>query len=419
MTVRDATRRASPDGHVLYIEELRKHLGIWTDVDGSSSRNNTYLPNGRPEVLLIGHDMHDDFRKMQRDGIDIGNFMQYSGCVDTEVLIEDTNAPMGKSPGSLVNYYSLAKPEWKKPGCPGKPVKLSYNGSHNGGNDSVMTTEGSIELAFDLSLRTTGRSSTGEEDLPEDWFDKPLTYINTNMILLGYDTETVETPNYKPKISNRTSEHGFSWLRLAEIAHIAPGKNGRNWTAMIRARHWINEDFRNFRNWFYCVGNPNGFWPQYGRSQYYRVSEGPAPFHKLFEEIATGATGIVKEDDSVEEVTERVENTSLGNSRSGAENGMVSARGKRTPFRGRPTRRRGNASRYRGDSARGTARNRGQNININTHSTQDEEVVTENSGSSPNDRSNSNRGREFATGRRGSYRGYRGKWTRGRGNPLS
>ncbi len=63
MTVRDATRRESPDGHLLYIEELRKHLGIEVAAGESSASADT-LKDGA-EVLLIGHDMHDDFLKME------------------------------------------------------------------------------------------------------------------------------------------------------------------------------------------------------------------------------------------------------------------------------------------------------------------------------------------------------------------
>ena len=226
MTVRDATRRESPDGHVLYIEDLRKHLGIRSGA-GANSSSSEDTPKTRPEVILIGHDMHDDFLNMDRDSIDLRTAFHYSGCLDTAVIIEDTSSYTGKSLSSLVSTYSLAELEWKKPGCPKIPGKYTFTGSHCAGNDAIKTLEASLALALDLNIKTRGRNSENQP-LTSDWLDRPLQNINTNMILLAYDTETVETPRYKPSVHNRTSEHGFASLRLADIAHVAPRKNTYN-----------------------------------------------------------------------------------------------------------------------------------------------------------------------------------------------
>ena len=345
MTVRDATRRESPDGQVLYIEDLRRHLGIRTGA-GASSSSSAETPKIRPEVILIGHDMHGDFQNMERDGMDLGTTFDYSGCLDTAAIIEDTATYMGKSLSSLVSYYDLAGLEWKKPGCNKVPGKYVFIGSHCAGNDAVKTLEGSLAQALDQRVQTPGHKSVEE---PNDWLDKPLQAMNTNMILLAYDTETVETPRYKPKVMNRTSEHGFAWLRVSDIAHVAPGNNACNWRPFIRARHWINQDFRNFKNWFYCVGNPMGFWPEYGKSQYYRVREGPAVFHEMFNEIANFAVGGVEGDEAVGGVTALLEKTALvGNSADDRDDSVdtkgnhpfsrdVALRG-RSDFKGRPGR---------------------------------------------------------------------------------
>ena len=311
MTVRDATRRESPDGQVLYIEDLRRNLGMRTGA-GASSSSSAETPKTRPEVILIGHDMHGDFQNMSRDGMDLGTTFDYSGCLDTAVIIEDTATYIGKSLSSLVSYYDLAELEWKKPGCDKVPGKYVFIGSHCAGNDAVKTLEASLAQTLDLRVQTRGHKSADE---PNGWLDHPLQAMNTNMILLAYDTETVETPRYKPKVPNRTSEHGFAWLRLSDIAHLAPGHNACNWRPYIRARHWINQDFRNFKNWFYCVGNPMGFWPEYGKSQYYRVREGPAAFQQMFNEIADFAVGGGEGDEAVGGVTACLEETTLvGNS---------------------------------------------------------------------------------------------------------
>lgn len=342
MTVRDATRRESPDGHVLYIEDLRKHLGLGSNAGESSS--SATPPNAAPEVILIGHEMHGDFQNLERDRIDLPRHFHYSGCVDTHVIIEDTGAISGKSLSSLVSHYELAELEWKKPRCRGIPGKFSFVGSHCSGNDAIKTLESALAQALDPRVGTIAHN------LPTDWFDKPLHTVNINMILLAYDTQTVETPNYKPKVPNRTSEHGFAWLHLAEVAHIAPGEYGCNWRPKIRARHWINQDFRNFKNRFYCVGNPNGFWPEYGRSQYYRVSKGPGPFHKLFEEIVSNATDTIEGISTVKEITTTLETTTLGDKSPVIEDHVADLRGGNLLRRGNSRRGRGS---LRGKSGRG------------------------------------------------------------------
>lgn len=387
MTVRDATRRESPDGHVLYIEDVRRHLGMSSGTDDKNPSTDT--PKTRPEVIIIGHDMHEDFRNLERDGIDLRRAFQYSGCLDTAVILEDTATYVGKSLSSLVDRYDLAEMEWKKPGCPKKPGSNSFVGSHCAGNDAIKNLEAALAQALDLRVKTPGRSSVNESDLPQDWRAKPLKDMNTNLILLAYDTESVETPRYKPQVLNRTSEHGFAWLRLADIAHVAPGDNACNWRTFIRARHWLNQDFRNFKNWFFCVGNPMGFWPEYGKSQYYRVREGPAPFHRMFQEIAEFSTGGGERSESIDQVTALLEETTLvGKS---AENQDESSR-----IRGNPSFSRGGRGRFRGNPGRG----RGGRIDNSGGS-------LENSGSSVRGRGNS----------RGRPRGYgRGTINRGRGN---
>ena len=256
--------------------------------------------------------MHGDFEKMEQDGINLPRYFHYLGCVDTHVIVEDTGAIMGKSLGALAYHYDLAQPEWKGPMCPSIPPKLSFAGSHCAGNDAVVTLGSILGQALDLSLKTSGHEDSMDEGiLPEDWLEKPLQGMNTNLILLAYDTEGVENPKYKPDVRNRTSEHGFAWVHVAEIAHIPPGSHGVNWRPFFHAEHWINHDFRNFTNRYFCVGNPKGFWPRYGKSQYYCVSDGPAPFHRLFEKLAGDSVGAVEGLDIVGEGIRTFERTTL------------------------------------------------------------------------------------------------------------
>ena len=291
MTVRDATRRQSPDDHVLYIEELRKHLGLRTTADNNCHpTRETISP---PEVLLVGHDMHGDFKNLEEEGIDLAKHLHYSGCVDTHVVVEDADATMGKSLSKLMSYYGLADLEFKRPGCSRIQGRWHFKGAHNAGNDAIATLKVVLAQSLDPSLTSSTYKDYStvaiEETISKPRLDEPPREINTNMIVLAYDSETVETPTYKPNVRNRTSEHGFAWLNLRDVASIPPGKNGIAWHPLIQARHWINRDFRTFQNCFFTPGNRDGFWREYGASSYYCAEESPGVFHELFEELAYAA----------------------------------------------------------------------------------------------------------------------------------
>ena len=426
MTVRGATRRESPDGHVLYIEDIRRHLGVRSGAGKSDALPDT--PKTRPEVILIGHDMHGDFRNMERDDIDLRRTFNYSGCLDTAAILEDTDACIGKSLSSLVSHYDLAKLEWKVPASNKVPGKYAFVGSHCAGNDAIKNLEAGLAQALDLTVNTPGHKSMDEPKLPNDWLDKSLQAMNTSMILLAYDTESVEIPKYKPNVPNRTSEHGFAWLRIADIANIAPGHNACNWRPFIHARHWINSDFRNFKNRFYCVGNPLGFWPEYGKSQYYRVREGPAVFHRMFEEIANFPAGSVKEDESIGGVAALLEKTTLVGSSADNQNDLDTERNH--PFsRDIPLRGTGD---FRGNPGRGHGGHLNNNGGTrgNRGNSADNQNDLDSEGNHPLSRAiplrgrggfrgNPGRGNRRRINNSGGTLGSRGNSAGGRGNPSA
>ena len=113
--VKDATRKESPDGHVLYIEELRKYLGVSLRTGIGDSSPSTDDPEALPEVVLTDHGMHDDSQKMDKEDINPHKFFRYLGCIDTQMIMKDTGSGMGESLSSLTSQYSLYKVELKRP----------------------------------------------------------------------------------------------------------------------------------------------------------------------------------------------------------------------------------------------------------------------------------------------------------------
>ena len=113
MTIRSKVEEESPDGRVLYIEDLRHYLGIRTVKRDFRAESNTLAPVGstKPsaEVLLIGHDLRGDFPKMRAEGINFDSHLHYSGCIDTYVVIKDTGKEgFGESLSRIMAHYGIA-----------------------------------------------------------------------------------------------------------------------------------------------------------------------------------------------------------------------------------------------------------------------------------------------------------------------
>ena len=330
MTIRDKVEEESPDGQVLSIKDLREFLGIGTPQHDASapSEVSASVNASEPviEVLLVGHDLRGDFPKMRAQGINFDPYLHYIGCIDTHVIVEDAcNECLPKGLGRLMQYYGLASGRIVRPkNLPASKAKFVFFGGHNAGNDAIGTLKLSIAQALDRQIQ----SNFSEEASPDDEIlSKPLQNVKTNLVLLSYDSESVESNRYdrqRKPLGPATTEHGFAWLNMAEIASVPPGPNGVNWHPYIKARHWLNWDYRNFANFKYVVGNPRGFWKEYGETEYYFDSEGPAPFHRLFQSIASTArnaaaenSAMVKKADekeiiTVEEITTLLEDTAIG-----------------------------------------------------------------------------------------------------------
>lgn len=291
MTKRNQIAAANPGGHLLFVEQLRECLGTRQMIgEAPSSSDAIKTPI---DVVLVGHDLDGDLKK---NGIStIGDHLHYSGCIDTHVVIEDTRGPLPLGLATLMEHYGFAKLTMSKPKF-GKG-KFVFIGQHNAGNDAVATLKVVVAQALDPELETHStlldkcKLVSTEIELADDWYEKPVPGLNPDLVLLVYDTESVTSGGYNPQVKDRTSEHGIAYLRISDVVKVPPGKPfGINWHRYFDAKHWINCDFKNYANKNSVVGNPHGFWPEFGVSQYYYPSEIPDLFRSLFKEITRGSS---------------------------------------------------------------------------------------------------------------------------------
>ena len=93
---------------------------------------------GRPDLILVGHNVIHDMRVLKQYGLDLINHFNLIGIADTQVLIQDAAIPrMGQSLTDLVPLYELYPPVFKQ-----YRTKRTFLGSHCAGNDAVANLKG-------------------------------------------------------------------------------------------------------------------------------------------------------------------------------------------------------------------------------------------------------------------------------------
>ena len=224
MTIRDKVEEESPDGRVLSIEDLRKCLGIGPPQHHSSAPGevSASIKASDPvvEVLLVGHDLRGDFPKMRTEGMDFHPYLHYVGCVDTHVVVEDACEDcLPKGLGRLMQYYGLASGRIVNPSyLPASKAKFVFFGGHNAGNGAIGTLKVSIAQALDRGIKSNlGGEARQHNYLTDEILSHPLKNIKRNLVLLSYDSESVESNRYDRKrkpIGPATTEHGWIWPRL-------------------------------------------------------------------------------------------------------------------------------------------------------------------------------------------------------------
>jgi hypothetical protein len=244
-------------GRIFDLEDLRKMVGLIPSTPKASPETS------RRKVVLVGHDCESDFKKTNTDiGFSLrDNDAEIIGVADTKWLAEDTGC---EEPGlsKLADRYRLAPMKESKPKFQDK--KSEFEGAHNAGNDAIMTIKVLLATIFDRDISTLAYN--GHEVL-----DEPLEACSRNLpnkhpfwqnaILVAIDLESRE---YDPRV---VTELGIAWISLSEVTHLPPGDKGEGWHSAIYARHFMAKEWQGYRCKNFTVGNPWGFWKEYGRTE--------------------------------------------------------------------------------------------------------------------------------------------------------
>ena len=247
------------------------------------------MPEQNPHLYLIGHAFEGDFGVLEETGIRFTDFYDLAGIIDTKILIEDmhetvdagTDWPLGLPP--LVLRYGLHDQIWSQRARNGKGAPI-FKGAHNGGNDAIAN----LEVLFCLIL---------DQTFGIDYFDcdegafltlanvtmhrdtKPMINPRSNSIFMCFDSEGG---------GGRTSEYGWAWVHSSDMCRTTPGHQGSNWRPLIKARHYLSDDYWNHPGSHHTDGKQHGFWTAYGSpTQRYYPASGAQPFHDMFRSMIT------------------------------------------------------------------------------------------------------------------------------------
>ncbi len=164
-----------------------------------------------------------------------------------------------------------------------------FDGAHNAGNDAVANLKTILCIIVNSLFKT---NSYDDDDDPEAYMmdvttpeinidtglHKPLSILNTEMLLVCFDAEGVQ---------GDTSEWGFAWIDVAEVCDIAPGKRCENWWPSIKAKHFLREKYKEHLGSLWTDGIPKGFWKEYGSTITYSRLQGSQSFDKMLQEVAS------------------------------------------------------------------------------------------------------------------------------------
>ena len=147
--------------------------------------------SSRPrQFVLIDHNVIGDLKVLRRNGIDLDQFFDMIGVVNTQILIEVLmDNVTSEHLGASVIQYKLHEPVMTR--RKGKQT-TDFQGSHCAGNDAVATLELENAFAFDSIFGTDAFIAAAEgpaADMSQsliadiDTLSKtPLASIITNML---------------------------------------------------------------------------------------------------------------------------------------------------------------------------------------------------------------------------------------------
>jgi hypothetical protein len=111
----------------------------------------------------------------------------------------------------------------------------------------------------------------------DDKLPAPFAF-DQSVVFICVDVESYD------KAHDKITEIGVATLDTQDLAGVAPGKDGEDWRAKIKARHFRVIEHRNFVNHEFVRGYPDGF--EFGESTFVSLKEAPthvaACFHPPF-----------------------------------------------------------------------------------------------------------------------------------------
>jgi hypothetical protein len=129
-----------------------------------------------------------------------------------------------------------------------------------------------------LGLKPVAVQQTIDKSPRVDTAESVPYVIHEDVVFIAIDVEAWE------RNQNTITEVGVATLDTRDIRALAPGKNGKNWHGLVRARHFRVTETRQLVNKDFVQGCPDNF--EFGESEFVPLADMPSVltscFHKPF-----------------------------------------------------------------------------------------------------------------------------------------
>lgn len=142
--------------------------------------------------------------------------------------------------------------------------------------DAAVRSLSKVQQYLGLRQRPDSKSSEPSGIMLDDLVSSKKSILDLSVVLIAVDLEACEQNH------NAITEIGISVLDTIDLIGIPAGDKGVHWKKKIRSKHFRIDEYRNYRHQIWLSGNPDGFEPEFGTSEFISLKEAPSIVAECF-----------------------------------------------------------------------------------------------------------------------------------------